>query len=458
MRVIICGAGQVGYGIAEKLASEKNDVSVIDVSPDLIRKVRDTLDVRGFVGHGSHPGVLEEAGAAEADMLIAVTLFDEVNMVACEVAHSLFNVPTKIARIRSQAYLQPHYMDLFSRDHMAIDVIISPELEVGEMVLKRIAMPGATDIVSFGDDKIAMVAIECMEECPIVDTPLKQLTELFPDLNATVVGVSHGGRLSVPRSADQLQAGDLAYVVAAKDHVRRTLGLFGHDEEEATRIVIAGGGNIGLYVARTIEDRKGRTRVKIIEADGERAANAAEALDRTVVLRGSALDQKILMEAGVDEADLMIALTNDDQVNILSGVLAKRLGCKANMALLNNPAYHDFADSLGIDAFVNPRSVTISRVLQHVRRGRIRAVHSVAQGAAEVIEAEALETSPLVGQPLRDLDLPEGMRFGAILRGAAVLKPHGSLVIKPRDRAVIFARADVVRQVEQMFRVSLEFF
>ena len=458
MRVIICGAGQVGYGIAEKLASEKNDVSVIDVSADLIRNVRDTLDVRGFVGHGSHPDVLAAAGAEAADMIIAVTLFDEVNMVACEVANSLFNVPTKIARIRSQAYLQPHYMDLFSRDHMAIDVIISPELEVGEMVLKRIAMPGATDVVSFADGKIAMVAIECMDECPIVDTPLKQLTELFPDLDATVVGVSRAGRLTVPHSSDQLHAGDLAYVVAAKEHVRRTLGLFGHNEEEATRIVIAGGGNIGLYVARTIENRKGRTRVKIIESDRERAANAAEELDHTVVLRGSALDQKLLMEAGVDEADLMIALTNDDQVNILSGVLAKRLGCKANMALLNNPAYHEFADSLGIDAFVNPRSVTISRILQHVRRGRIRAVHSVQQGAAEVIEAEALETSPLVGQPLRDLELPEGMRFGAILRGGKVLSPDGSLAIKPKDRVVIFARAATVRQVEQMFRVSLEFF
>lgn len=458
MRVIICGAGQVGYGIAEKLASEKNDVSVIDVSPELIRNVRDTLDVRGFVGHGSHPGVLEAAGAESADMIIAVTLHDEVNMVACQVAHSLFNVPTKIARIRSQSYLQPHYMDLFSRDHMPIDVIISPELEVAEMVLKRIAMPGATDVVVFGEGKIAMVAIECMEECPIVDTPLSQLTELFPDLNATVVGVSRGGRLFVPRSVDQLLAGDLAYVVAAREHVRRTLGLFGHDEQEATRIVIAGGGNIGLYVARTIEGRKGRTRVKIIEAGRERASAIADELNRTVVLQGSALDQKLLMEAGIDEADLMIALTNDDQVNILSGVMAKRLGCKANMALLNNPAYHEFTGMLGIDAFVNPRTVTISRILQHVRRGRIRAVHSVQQGAAEVIEAEALETSPLVGQPLRELDLPEGMRFGAILRGGVALKPDGSLAIKPKDRVVIFAKAGTVRQVEQMFRVSLEFF
>ena len=240
MRVIICGAGQVGYGIAEKLASEKNDVSVIDVAPDLIRNVRDTLDVRGFVGHGSHPGVLEAAGAAEADMIVAVTLHDEVNMVACQVAHSLFDVPTKIARIRSQSYLETLYSDLFSNDHMPIDVIISPELEVGDMVLKRIAMPGATDVVAFGDGRITMIAIECMEECPIVDTPLMQLTELFPDLNATVVGVSRAGKLTVPHSADQLQAGDLAYVVAARDHVRRTLGLFGHDETEATRIVVAG--------------------------------------------------------------------------------------------------------------------------------------------------------------------------------------------------------------------------
>lgn len=458
MRVIICGAGQVGYGIAEKLASEKNDVCVIDLQPELIRNVRDTLDVRGFVGHGSHPDVLEAAGAEEAEMIIAVTLHDEVNMVACQVAHSLFNVPTKIARIRSQAYLQPHYMDLFSSEHMPIDVIISPELEVGQMVLKRIAMPGAADYVSFGDGQIAMVAIECMQECPIVDTPLSQLTELFPDLNATVVGVSREGRLFVPRSADQLLAGDLAFVVAARDQVRRTLGLFGHDEEEATRIVIAGGGNIGRYVARTIEERKGRTRVKIIEADHERAEAAADELNRTVVLQGSALDQKLLLEAGVDETDLMITLTNDDQVNILSGVLAKRLGCKANMALLNNPAYHDFTDMLGIDAFINPRTVTISRILQYVRRGRIRAVHSVQQGAAEVIEAEALETSPLIGRPLRELDLPETMRFGAILRDGAVLKPNGSLAIKPKDRIVIFAMPGAVRQVEQMFRVSLEFF
>ncbi|HHZ09555.1 MAG TPA: Trk system potassium transporter TrkA [Rhizobiales bacterium] len=458
MKVIICGAGQVGHGIAERLAAEKNDVSVIDTSPELIRAVRDSLDVRGFVGHGSHPDMLAAAGAQEADMLIAVTLHDEVNIVACEVAHALFNVPTKIARIRSQSYLQPHYQDLFSREHIPIDVIISPELEVAEMVLRRIALPGATDVVRFAENRIIMVAIECLEECPVINTPLAQLSELFPDLPSTVVGVSRNGKLFIPHSVDQLIAGDLAYVVTTRDQVRRTLGLFGHEEPEATRIVIAGGGNIGLYVARTLEQRQSRTRVKIIENNRERAVAAADELRRTVVLQGSAMDQKLLLEAEIQDADLMVSLTNDDQVNILAGAMAKRLGCKANLVLINDPAFHDLIKTLGIDAYVNPRSVTVSRVLQHVRRGRIRAVHSVQRGAAEIIEAEALDTSPLVGPVMRDLHLPAGMRIGAIYRNGEVIKPSGSLKIQPRDRVVIFALADAVKQVEQLFRVSLEFF
>src|SRR5690606_22645660 len=243
-----------------------------------------------------------------------------------------------------------------------------------------------------------------------------------------------------------------------RDQVRRTLGLFGHEEQEATRIVIAGGGNIGLYVAKTIEQRQGRIRVKIIENTRERAVAIADELRRTVVLHGSALDQKVLLEADAANADLMVALTNDDQVNILSGVMAKRLGCKANLVLLNNPAYHEFARTLDIDSHVNPRNVTISRVLQHVRRGRIRAVHSVQRGAAEVIEAEALETSPLVGPPLRELELPEGVRIGAIYRDGEMIKPSGSVRIKPKDRVVMFVLESAVKQVEQMFRVSLEFF
>ena len=458
MKVIICGGGQVGFGIAERLSGEQIDVSVIDTSANLIRNIRDNLDVRGFVGHGSHPGMLEAAGAQEADMIIAVTLYDEVNMVACQVAHSLFNVPTKIARIRAQSYLEPHYQDLFSRDHMPIDVIISPELEVGKMVLRRIAMPGATDIVRFADEKVTLLAIECQEECPVINTPLSQLTELFPDLPSTVVGVNRGDRLFIPHSHDQLVAGDMAYVVTERGQVRRTLGLFGHEETEATRIVIAGGGNIGLYAAKALEARQARTKVKIIEKNRNRAVEVADQLHRTVVLAGSALDQKLLTEADIADSDLMIALTNNDQVNILSSVMAKRLGCMSNLTLINDPSYHDFTRTLGIDAYVNPRSVTISRVLQHVRRGRIRAVHSIHKGGAEAMEAEALETSPLVGPELHDVELPPGIRIGAIYRDGDVIKPSGSVRIKPNDRIVIFALAGTVRQVEQLFRVSLEFF
>ena len=458
MKVIICGAGQVGYGIAERLANEGNDVSVIDNSPSLVQVIRDQLDVRGFVGHGSQPDVLQRAGAEDADMLIGVTLYDEVNMVACQVAHSLFNVPTKVARIRAQSYLQPHFRDLFSRQNMPIDVIISPEIEVGEMVLRRISLPGATDVVRFADDEVAMIAIECRDDCPVIDTPLGQLSELFPDLSAVVTGIWRSGTLFVPHSNDAMIAGDLAYVVVKRDRVRRALNIFGHEESAASRIVLVGGGNIGLYVAQAIENRQSQSRVKIVENSRDRAVAIADELDKTVVLHGSALDQQILLEADIENADLMVALTNDDQVNILSSVMAKRLGCASNLALLNNTGYYEFTKTLGIDAHLNPRSVTISKILQHVRRGRIRSVHSVQNGMAEIIEAEALETSTLVGVPLRELNLPDGVRIGAIYRDGDVVVPDGNTQIKAKDRIIIFATADRVKQVEQMFRVSLEFF
>ncbi|SIQ10252.1 trk system potassium uptake protein TrkA [Rhizobium sp. RU20A] len=458
MKVIICGAGQVGYGIAERLSQEDNDVGVIDTAASLITKMTDTLDVRGIVGHGAHPDVLAKAGADQADMIIAVTLYDEINMVACQVAHSLFNVPTKIARIRAQNYLKPEYSDLFSRDNMPIDVTISPEIEVGKMVLRRIAFPGATDVVRFADDHIAMVAIECMEDCPVVDTPLRQLSELFPDLMATVVGISRGGTLIIPQSGDHLLTGDVAYVVCQRDHIRRTLSLFGHEEQEAGSIVILGGGNIGFYVAQMIEKHQPKTRLKIVEASRERALQIADELRSTVVLNGSGLDQKLLQRADIADADLVVALTNNDQINILGSMMAKRLGAKASLVLINDPAYHDFSDDAGIDATINPRAVTISRILQQMRKGRIRAVYSVQQGNAEVIEAEALDTSPLVGQCLRDLELPDGIRIGALYRDGKVIRPDGETRIRTRDRVVLFASQDAVRHVEQLFRVSIQYF
>ncbi|SFO22599.1 trk system potassium uptake protein TrkA [Cohaesibacter marisflavi] len=458
MKVVICGAGQVGYGIAKHLSSEQNDVTVIDSSPRLVAAIRDTLDVRGYVGHGAHPDILARAGAKEADMIIAVTLYDEVNMVACQVAHSIFNVPTKVARVRAQSYLEKHYADLFSREHLPIDVIISPEVEVGEMVLSRMAMPGAEDTVRFADGEVLMIAIDCEEECPVVDTPLRQLTELFPDLKAVVVGIRRDGQLYVPHAEDHLQAGDLAYVVVAREQVWRTLSIFGHDEDQANKVVIAGGGNIGRYVALAIEERRKRTRAKVIEFDRDRAIKIANDFEDTIVLQGSALDQDILKEADIRETDTMIALTNNDQVNILSCAMAKRLGCARTMALLNDSHYSDLVHDLGIDSNVNPRSVTISKILQHVRRGRIRGVHAVEDGAAEGIEAEALETSPLVGRPLRSVEFPDGVRVGAIFRRNAVLMPDGDTTIQAGDRVILFALADRVKQVELLFRVSFEFF
>ena len=325
------------------------------------------------------------------------------------------------------------------------------------MVLRRIALPGATDAVRFADDKVSMIAVECGEDCPLVNTPLEQLTELFPDLNATIVGVFRDARMFVPHSTDQLRVGDLAYVVAERAQVPRTLSLFGHDEAEAQRIVIAGGGNIGLFVARSLEERGSAVKLKIIESTRERAIAIADQLRKTVVLHGDALDQEIMVEAGIANADLLVTLTNDDQVNILASVMAKRLGCRTNLALLNNPTYHSFTRTLGIDAFINPRTVTISKVLQYVRQGPVTAVHSVQAGAAEVIEAEALETSPLTHAPLRDIELPDGIRLGAIYRKGEVLMPRGASRVKAHDRVVLFAESRAVKQLERLFAVSLAY-
>jgi len=458
MRILICGAGQVGYGIAERLSAEDNDVSVIDSSAELIENIQDRLDVRGYVGHGSHPDVLARARADTADLIIAVTLYDEVNMVACQVAHSLFNVPTKIARIRSQAYRQSQFQNLFTRDHMPIDVIISPEVEVGEVILRRIALPGAREVALFNEDTVAMLALECDEDCPLLDTPLSQLTELFPDLNAVVAGIARDGSIFAPHASDQILEGDIAYVITDRNQVRRTIAIFGKEQPEASRIIIAGGGNIGMYLGTRIEERLPSARVKIIDSSKAAAETLASQLSRTVVLHGNALDEAVLQEAGVSRTDLMVSITNNDQVNILSSVLAKRLGCTSSLALLNNVGYHDFTRSLGIDDFINPRSVTISRILQYVRRGRIRGVYSIENGAAEILEAEALDSSPLVGKPLRELHLPDGVRIGSVSHEGKLDRPTGDTIIRPNDRVVILAVSEKVNEVEQMFRVSRDYF
>ena len=458
MNVIICGAGQVGTGIAERLSTEGNSVSIIDASADLVQRANDMLEVRAVHGNAAHPDVLERAGAGDADMLIAVTLHDEVNMVACQVAHTLFDIPMKIARVRSQTYLEQSWTKLFGRDGLPIDYIISPEIEVGNMIIRRLQLPGAFDTVSFADGRIACLGITCGTDCPVLDTPLSQLAQLFPDLPTVTAAIVRKGRLFVPHGKDLLEAGDEAYVITPTEQVTRTLQIFGHEEARARRIVIAGGGNIGFYIARQLEQAEPNIRVKVIEASRARAMQIAESLERTVVLHGSALSEDMLREAETNTSDILIAVTNDDQVNLLTAALAKQLGCRSNLALINSANYAGMVRSLGIDAQVNPKAITVSRVLQHVRRGRIRGVHSVHNGAGELIEAEVLETAPILGRPLRDYKQSEGIRFGSILRNGKVLVPTGATELEIKDRVVLFARADHVREVEQMFRVSPDYF
>lgn len=456
MRVIVCGAGQVGYGIAEKLSLEGIEVTVIDSNPALVQRVRDTLDARGVHGHGSHPDVLSQAGARDADMLIAVTQVDEVNMTACQVAHSIFNIPTRIARIRAQSYLHTEWSNLFARDHLPIDVIISPEVEVGELILQRLAYPGASDIVSFEDEKVVVLTVDVREDCAIVDTPLRHLTDLFPKLQATVMGVRRNGKVHILHSRESLVAGDQAIVTVGRDQVSRVLSLFGRDEQSPTRVVIAGAGNVGRYVARRLEEED--VTVRLVENNRNVAQIAAEEMTKSIVVYGDALQEDILHEVDVRDAQMFLGLTNDDETNILSSVLASELGCRANFALVNQPQYPRFARRLGVDSFINPRAVTISKILRHVRRGRIRGVYTLFDGSAELLEAEALETSPLVGKPLREFEIGSGIRIGAIIRGQEVIMPSGNVRVEAGDFIIVMALADSVRKVEQMFRVSIDFF
>jgi len=458
MKVIVCGAGQVGFNIARYLAAEDNDVTVVDQSPELVQRIGDTLDVQAMVGHASHPNVLEQAGASDADMLIAVTQGDEVNMVACQVAHSLFNVPTKIARVRAQSYLDPVWANLFSHEHMPIDVIISPEIEVARAIGRRLQVPGAFDMIPLAGGRVRVIGVLCGETTPIINTPLRQLTSLFPDLNIEVVAIVRNDKPIVPSGDDQMLVGDEVYFVCDSHHVARSMAAFGHEEPEARRIIIVGGGNIGLCLAQEIEAQHPHVSARVIELDRKRAQHVAQRLSRTVVLHGDGLDPDILEEANVRAAETVVAVSNDDEGNILASLLAKRHGCQRAITLINKATYSPLVTTLGIDAVVSPKAITVSTILQHVRRGRIRSVHSLREGFAEIIEAEAMETSPLVNTPLREIRLPTGAIIGAIVRGDEVIIPKPSTVIRAGDRVIVLAAAAQVKKIEKMFAVRLEFF
>lgn len=458
MKIVICGAGQVGFSIARQLSMEGNDITVIDTSPDLIRRINDNLDAQGVIGHASRPDVLDRAGTADADMIIAVTLADEVNMVACQVAHSIFEVPVKIARVREQSYLDPAWSKLFSKDHLPIDVIISPEVEVARAIVRRLRVPGSFEMIPLANDKVRLLGVHVDDACPLIRTPIKQLTQLFPQLNMIIVGILRGDKPVYVSGEDELRIGDDVYFVVESEQVARAMAAFGHEEPEPKRLLTCGGGNIALQLAQDIERDFAWINAKIIEADAERAAVIASVLDSTVVLHGDVLDPEILEEAGVATTDTVVAVTADDETNILTSILAKRYGAKRAIALLNKATYEPLVGSLGIDVVVSPRNITASTILQHVRRGSIHSVHRLREGFGEVIEAEALETSSLVGAPLREVKLPAGVMVGAIVRGGEVITPRGTTTIQPKDRVVLFASVDAVRKVEKLFSVRIEYF
>ncbi|MEY8831067.1 Trk system potassium transporter TrkA [Sedimentitalea sp. XS_ASV28] len=458
MKVIICGAGQVGWQIARHLSGESNDVTVVDSNPDLVRRATDTLDVQGIAGFASYPDILDRAGARDADMIIAATHSDEVNMVTCQVAHSVFSIQRKIARLRAQSYLTAIYSDLYRRDHLPIDVVISPEREVASAAMQRLAAPAAFDTETFMEGKAQLLGIALDEDCPVLNTPLRQLTDLFSTLRSIVVGVRRDGSLFAPEPDDQLFAGDECYVFAHVDDVGRTMEIFGKEQHKQERLVIVGGGNVGLTVAKTLEKRQKRTRAKVIERNRKSAEVAADALERTIVLHGDGLDAALLREAGIDRADAMLAVTDDDKTNMLAAVRAKSEGCPYAIALINDPTLVPMMAPLGIDAYINPRSTTVSSILRHIRHGRVRAVYSIGDAEAEVIEAEVMSTSPLAGQRIRDIDFPEGVLVGAIMREGEVMRPTGSLRIEEKDVIALFALADDVPEVERLMQVSIDFF
>lgn len=458
MKVIICGAGQVGWQIARHLSGENNDVTVVDVSAELVRRATDSLDVQGIVGFASYPDILDRAGARDADMIIAATYSDEVNMVTCQVAHSIFGIPRKIARLRSASYQNAIYSDLYRREHMPIDVMISPEKEVAAAALQRLAAPASFDTENFFDGKAQLLGIALEDDCPVLNTPLRQLTDLFSTLRAIVVGIRRQGKLFSPEPEDQLFGGDQIYVFSHIADVGRTMEIFGKSTKKQERIVIIGGGNVGLAVARELESRTDRIRAKVIEHSRENAEKAADALERTIVLHGDGLDAALLMEANAEKADAVLSVTDDDKVNLLASVRAKSLGCSMAISLVNDPTLVPLMGPLDVDAYINPRATTVSSILRHIRHGKVRNVYSLGDAEAELIEAQVLSTSPIAGQQIKDIEFPEGVLVGGVLKGDKVIKPTGETLINENDVVALFALAKDVPEVEQLLQVTIDFF
>jgi len=457
MKIIILGAGQVGSSVATNLASEANDITVVDEDAAVLQDLQDRLDIRTVIGLASHPDTLAQAGADDADMLIAVTNSDETNMIACQVAYTLFHTPTKIARVRSVEYLK--YQRLFSQEALPVDVLISPEQLVTDYIQRLIENPGALQVLDFADGKVQLVAVHAYHGGPLVGHELRDLKEHMHGIDARVASIFRKGQQITPEGDTIIDVDDEVFFVAARKHIRAVMGELRKKDKPVRRVILAGGGNIGLRLAAAIE---GRNQVKIIERNEERAKRLSEILDKSIVLLGDAADEELLIEENIENTDVFCALTNDEEANILSAMLAKRLGARKVMSLINRASYVNLVQSGTIDVAISPQQATIGSLLTHVRRGDVVMVHSLRRGAAEAIEAVAHgdhSSSRVVGRTIDEIKLPRGTTIGAIVRGEEVIIAHHDTVIKTDDHVILFlSDKKCIQKVEQLFQVGVTFF
>ncbi len=455
MNIIICGAGRVGFTIAKLLSEQNHSITIIDQSSDDIQKINEALDVKSIVGKATSPIILENANSKEADMIIAVTKNDEINMMICQIAYSLFKIPKKIARIREQDYLNPKFSKLYNKENLPIDVIISPEIEIAKSIQRKLESPGALDNVPFASNKIKLLEILIEDSCPISEIKLNELTNKFPKLNSNILGVIRGDKFIFLKKNDVMKKGDKAYVIINSQQMKETLSAFGHDEKISNKILIIGGGNIGFNLAKNIENTFEDARLKIIEKDKIRAEKIANELNNTIVINGNGLDEDILAEVNLEDVETVIALTNDDEDNLMVSVLVEKFSKdKKTMALINKPNYSLLQSSLKIDDLIDPRMTTVSSILKHVHKGTIANAYTILDGDYEVIEAEIIETSELINKELKNCELPDEIKIGAVLRKNEIIIPRSSFVFKKQDRVVFLTKRDQLPLVESMFRLS----
>ncbi len=455
MNIIICGAGRVGFTIAKLLSEQNHSITVIDQSSDDIQKINDVLDVKSIVGKATYPSILEKANAKETDMIIAVTRNDEINMLICQIAYSIYKIPKKIARIRTQDYLQSKFLKVFSKENLPIDVTISPELEIAKSLQRKLEAPGALDNVPFADNKIRLLEILIKKDCPIKDIQLNELTKKFPSLEAKILGVIRNEKFLILKKNDKMAENDKAYVIINANQIKLTLSAFGHNEKISKKILIIGGGNIGFNLAKNIENTFESARIKIIEKDKLRAESIANQLNDTIVINGNGLDEDVLKEANLEEVETVLALTNDDEDNLMLSVLVEKFSKdKRTMALINKPNYSLLQSSLKIDDLIDPRMSTVSSILKHVHKGTIENAYTILNGEYEVIEAEIIETSELINKDLKNADLPEELRLGAVLRDEKIIIPKSNFVFEKKDKVVFLAKRDQIPLIENLFRIS----